>query len=215
MKLYGFFRSSAAFRVRIALNLKNIGHETAVINLQTGAQSDPAYRAVNPQGRVPSLETDGAVLAQSLAIIAYLDETHPAPPLLPTDALGRARVRALANTIACDIHPLQNLSVLVYLRDALGVGEADVTGWARHWIALGFAAVEAMLADGAATGRFCHGEAPGLADICLVPQVFNARRFECPLADYPTLMRVFDQCMSLDAFDAAQPSRQPDAPGAA
>ena len=170
MKLYGYFRSSAAFRVRIALNLKNISHETAAINLQTGAQSEPAYRAVNPQGRVPSLDTDGAVLAQSLAIIAYLDETHPAPPLLPSDALGRARVRAMANMIACDIHPLQNLSVLVYLRDALGVAQADVTGWAQHWIAQGFTAVEAMLADGAATGRFCHGEAPGLADICLVPQ---------------------------------------------
>lgn len=214
MKLYGYFRSSAAFRVRIALNLKNISHETAPVNLQAGAQSDPAYRAVNPQGRVPSLETDGAVLAQSLAIIAYLDETHPAPPLLPADALGRARVRAMANMIACDIHPLQNLSVLVYLRDALGAAEPDVTGWAQHWIAQGFAAVEAMLAESAATGRFCHGDQPGLADICLVPQVFNARRFECPLAAYPTLMRVFDQCMSLDAFDAAQPSRQPDAPGA-
>ena len=212
MRLYSFFRSSAAFRVRIALNLKNISHDTAVIHLPSGAQTEPAYREVNPQGRVPSLETDGAVLTQSLAIIEYLDETHPAPPLLPNDAIGRAHVRALAGTIACDIHPLQNLAVLVYLRDALGAAEGDVTLWARNWIKLGFDAIETMLERSPATGRFCHGDAPGLADICVVPQVFNARRFECPLDDYPTLMGVFDECMKIEAFDAAQPSKQPDAP---
>lgn len=212
MQLYSFFRSSAAFRVRIALNLKNISHDMAFIHLPSGAQTEAAYLEVNPQGRVPSLETDGAVLTQSQAIIEYLDETHPEPPLLPNDAIGRAHVRALANTIACDIHPLQNLAVLVYLREALGAAETDVKLWARNWIKLGFDAIEAMLERSPATGRFCHGDAPGLADLCLVPQVFNARRFECPLGDYPTLMGVFDACMKIEAFDAAQPSKQPDAP---
>ena len=211
MQLYDFHRSSAAFRVRIALNLKHIPYHAEAINLRTGDQSGDAYRAVNPQGRVPSLVTDGAVLSQSLAIIEYLEETSPEPPLLPSDALGRARVRSIANTIACDIHPLQNLAVLNYLRDALGVDEPDTAEWARNWIRVGFDAIEAMLSGHPATGRFCHGDAPGLADLCLVPQVFNARRFECPLDGYPTLMRVFDECMKIDAFDAAQPSKQPDA----
>lgn len=211
MQLYDFFRSSAAFRVRIALNLKNIPYQAKAINLRTGDQFGDAYRAVNSQCRVPSLDTEGAVLSQSLAIIEYLEETSPEPPLLPSDALGRARVRSIANTIACDIHPLQNLAVLNYLREALGAGETAAADWARNWIRLGFDAIEAMLTGHPATGRFCHGDMPGLADICLVPQVFNARRFECPLDGYPTLMRVFDECMKIDAFDAAQPSKQPDA----
>jgi len=211
MQLYDYHRSSAAFRVRIALNLKEIAYQPTAINLRTGEQSGEAYRAVNPQGRVPSLDTGSAVLSQSLAIIEYLEETSPEPPLLPPDAPGRARVRAIADIIACDIHPIQNLAVLNYLRANFGAGEADAAEWARHWIGLGFEAVEAMLADHPATGRFCHGDTPGLADICLVPQVFNAQRFACPLDAYPTLMRVFEECMKIDAFDAAQPSKQPDA----
>ncbi len=212
MQLYSFFRSSAAFRVRIALGLKNISHETTIINLATGEQTEAAYRSVNPQGRVPSLVIDGTLLNQSLAIMEYLEETQPEPPFLPSDALGRARVRALANIISCDIHPLNNSSVLAFLGKDLEIARAEVTRWYHHWVKLGFEALEAMLAGHPATGRFCHGDAPGLADICLVPQVFNARRFDCPLDDYPTLMRVFDECMKIDAFDAAQPLKQPDAP---
>lgn len=213
MKLYDFFRSSAAFRVRIALNLKNLSYQSEALDLRSGVQYEPGYRAVNPQGRVPSIEIDGTVLNQSLAIIEYLDETTPQPPLLPSDALGRARVRALAGIIACDIHPLNNLAVLNYLGKTLDIGEQAVAGWYCHWIKQGFDAVEAMLAASAETGRFCHGDTPGLADICLVPQVFNARRFDCPLGDYSTLMRVFDACMEIDGFDAAQPMKQPDAGG--
>ncbi len=211
MQLYDYYRSSAAYRVRIALNLKNIPYRATAINLRTGDQSGESYRAVNPQGRVPSLDTDGAVLNQSLAIIEYLEETSPEPPLLPSDALGRARVRSIANMVACDIHPIQNLAVLDYLRKAFSTGEPEVAGWAQNWISLGFDAIEVTLAGHPATGRFCHGDTPGLADICIVPQVFNARRFECPLDAYPTLMRVFDECIKIDAFDAAQPSKQPDA----
>lgn len=211
MRLYSFFRSSAAFRVRIALNLKELPHETAIVNLQAGEQWGADYTAVNPQARVPSLEVDGTILAQSMAILEWLEETRPEPPFLPADPLGRARVRALANVVACDIHPLNNLAVLNFLRGELGVADTDVRRWYRHWVGLGFEALEAMLAGDAATGRFCHGDTPGLADICLVPQVFNARRFDCPLDGYPTLMRVFDACMEIEAFDSAQPAKQPDA----
>ena len=211
MKLYGYFRSSAAFRVRIALNLKKLHRETALINLQAGEQSSSGYRAVNPQGRVPALEVDGAVLVQSLAIIEYLEEAFPDPPLLPADSLGRARVRGIANIIACDIHPLNNLAVLLYLKDRLDVDDQRRTAWYRHWVAQGFDGVEPLLHDSAATGRFCHGDRPGLADICLVPQVFNAQRFDCDLSPYPAIRRVFDECMKLEAFDIAQPSKQPEA----
>lgn len=211
MKLYGYFRSSAAFRVRIALNLKGQSTDTEVINLRTGDQSGARYKSINPQGRVPALDIGEAVLIQSLAIIEYLDETHPNPPLLPPDPLGRARVRALADLIACDIHPLNNLVVLTYLKRELKADEAAEKRWYQHWVAEGFAAFEALLAGSRATGRFCHGDAPGLADICLVPQVFNAQRYDCPLGGYPTLMRVFAECMKLDAFDRAQPSKQPEA----
>jgi maleylacetoacetate isomerase/maleylpyruvate isomerase len=211
MKLYGYFRSSAAFRLRIALNLKGLEAEAEVINLRAGDQSSARYKAVNPQGRVPALDIGGEVLIQSLAIIEYLDETHPEPPLLPADALGRARVRALADLIACDIHPLNNLVVLNYIKRELGADDAAEKRWYRHWVAEGFAAFEALLAGSRATARFCHGDAPGLADICLVPQVFNAQRFDCPLGAYPTLMRIFAECMRLDAFERAQPSKQPEA----
>ena len=211
MKLYGYFRSSAAFRVRIALNLKKLDRETALINLQAGDQSSPGYRAVNPQGRVPALEVDDTVLLQSLAIIEYLEEVFPDPPLLPPDPMGRARVRGIANIISCDIHPLNNLAVLNYLRDRLAADEAHRTEWYRHWVAQGFGGIEPLLRDSDATGRFCHGDRPGLADICLVPQVFNAQRFDCDLSPYPTIGRIFDACMTLEVFDLAQPSKQPEA----
>lgn len=209
MKLYGFSRSSAAFRVRIAINLKGLECEHVSIGLPAGEQFGEEYRAINPQARVPTLVDGETVLFQSMAILEYLDETHPDPPFLPADPVGRARVRALAGTIACDIHPLNNLAVLKFLGERLGQDrEAVNVTWYHHWIHQGFAALEAQLND---DGRFCHGDAPGLADICLVPQVFNARRYEVDLSPYPALMRVFDSCMELEAFDAAQPSRQPDA----
>lgn len=212
MKVYGYFRSSAAFRLRIALNLKGIATETELVNLQAGDQFSAAYRTVNPQGRVPALALDdGAVLIQSMAIMEYLEETHPEPPLLPKDPKGRARVRGLANVIACDIHPLNNLAVLNYLTGEMKVSEDDKLRWYRHWVAQGLAAFEELLSDGSGTGTYCHGNTPGLADICLVPQVFNAQRFNCDLGGYKTLMRVFEACMKLEAFDDAQPGKQPEA----
>jgi maleylacetoacetate isomerase len=211
MKLYGYFRSSAAFRVRIALNLKNLDRETALVNLQAGDQMSPRYRAINPQGRVPALEVEDTVLLQSLAIIEYLEEAFPQPPFLPADRLGRARVRGLANIIACDIHPLNNLAVLLFLKDRLDIDEERRTLWYRHWVAQGFDGIEPLLRDSEATGRFCHGDVPGLADICLVPQVFNAQRFGCDLSPYPTIGRIVDECMALEAFDLAQPAKQPEA----
>jgi len=212
MKLYGFFRSSAAFRVRIALNLKGVAREDVFVPLRTGAQIAPDYRAINPQGLVPTLVTDdGTALTQSLAIIEYLDEIHPVPPLMPATPAARARVRALAQVVACEVHPLNNLRVLNYLTDELKVPREAMLGWYAHWVALGLETLEALLAGHPGSGRFCHGEAPGLADICLVPQIFNAQRFECPLDAYPTVMEIFDACMELDAFDRAQPAKQPDA----
>jgi maleylpyruvate isomerase len=212
MKLYGYFRSSAAFRVRIAFNLKGVQSDTALINLQAGDQFGGDYLKVNPQGRVPALVLDdGSVLVQSMAIMEYLEETIPEPPLLPSDPVGRARVRGLANVVACDIHPLNNLAVLNYLSNEIKVNEEGKLGWYRHWVAEGLGAMEAMLASSDATGAFCHGDAPGLADICLVPQVFNAKRFDCDLSGYPVLMGIFDACMKLPAFDAAQPGNQPEA----
>ncbi len=211
MKLYDYFRSSAAFRVRIALNLKGLSAERAFIHLRRNDQSSPAYLALNPQGLVPALEDDGQVFTQSLAIIEYLDETHPEPSLLPGHPADRARVRALAQIIACDIHPLDNLRVLRYLADPLGHDEATIGRWFNHWIAKGFQALEAFLAEDDQTGAFCHGDAPGLADICLVPQVFNARRYKLDLAPYKTIARVFETCMAKDAFEKARPENQPDA----
>jgi len=211
MKLYGYFRSSAAFRVRIALNLKGIAYEDAFVHLARGEHRSPEYAAVNPQGLVPALVDQGQLLTQSLAILEYLEETHPDPALLPSDAIGRARVRALAGLIACEIHPLNNLRVLTHLRKSLGMGEEQVNAWYRHWIADGLAKLEADLAREKGAGPFLHGNAPGMADCCLVPQVFNARRFACDLAPYPLSMRAFEACMTIDAFDRAQPSKQPDA----
>src|SRR5258706_5343542 len=173
MKLYGYFRSSAAFRVRIALNLKKLDYETASIHLRRGDQRQAGFRSVNPQGLVPALETDGHTLIQSMSIVEYLDEIHPEPPFLPADPAGRARVRALAAIVACDIHPINNLRVLRYVHRSLGQDEAAVASWYNHWIDEGFGALERLLADDGRTGRFCHGERPGLADIALAPQVVN------------------------------------------
>ena len=212
MKLWGYFRSSAAFRVRIALNLKRLSYEQASIHLRKNEQGRPDFLALQPQGLVPALDDDGDVLIQSMAIIEYLDETHPTPPLLPGHPVDRARVRALAQAVACDIHPIDNLRVLRYLAKPLGHDETVVEAWYNHWIKLGFDGIERLLADDERTGTFCHGETPSLADICLVPQVYNAKRYPSfDMAPYPTIRRVFDACMKLDAFDAARPEKQPDA----
>lgn len=215
MKLYTYFRSSAAYRVRIALNVKGIAYDSIPVHLlqDGGQQLLPAYRAVNPSALVPALDDDGAILTQSLAMLEYLDETRPAVPLLPGDALGRARVRALALAIACDAHPLTNLRVLKYLKNTLGLSDEAKQEWYRHWMAEGLAAVEALLVQGdpAGTGLFCHGDSPTMADCCLVPQVFNAQRFAIDLAPYPRVARIHAHCAGLPAFAAAHPARQPDA----
>lgn len=212
--LYGYWRSSAAYRVRIALNLKGVEYESRAVHLvrDGGEHRAPAYRAINPQQLVPCLLDGDRVITQSLAIMEYLDETLPRTPLLPADARGRARVRALAMAVACDIHPMGNLRVLQRLESQFGASPDQRAEWSRHWIASGFRSLEAMLADNAATGRFCHGDAPGLADACLVPQFYNALRWEVPLDDYPTLQRIHHACSELDAFRRAAPEAQPDAP---
>jgi len=211
MKLHTYFRSSAAFRVRIALNLKGLAYEAAFVHLAKGEHRTAAYGAVNPQALVPTLEDGGQLLTQSLAIIEYLEETRPQVPLLPKDPAGRARVRSLALLIACEIHPINNLRVLQHLRRSLGQSEEQVNAWYRHWIADGLARLEADLAGAKNAGIFCHGDAPTMADCCLVPQIFNAQRYQCETAPYPATMRVFSECMKLDAFIRAQPSQQPDA----
>jgi len=212
VRLYTYFRSSAAFRVRIALNLKGIAYEPQFVHLPKGVHREADYAKVNPQALVPTLVTDdGFRLAQSLAIIEFLEELQPKPALLPGDPKGRARVRSLSDLVACEIHPLNNLRTLQYLKRALGQSDEQVNSWYRHWIADGLGKLEAMLSGTERTGRFCHGEAPTMADCCLVPQIFNAKRYDCDLSPYPAVMRVFDQCMNLGAFDKAQPSKQPDA----
>ena len=210
MKHYTYFRSSAAFRVRIALNLKGLPYEPVFVHLAKGEHRAPAYAKVNPQALVPTLELDdGTRLNQSLAIIEYLDETHPQPALIPREAKARARVRSLSYLVASEIHPVNNLRVLQHLKRALGQNEEQINTWYRHWIADGLAKLEVELA--ASKGKFCHGDTPTMADCCLVPQIFNAQRYQSDLAPYPSTMRVFETCMKLDAFDRAQPSRQPDA----
>lgn len=204
-RLFDYFRSSASYRVRIALNLKGIGYESVPLNLLEGGQKAPAYRAVNPQGLVPALEIDGHILVQSLAIIDYLDSTRPEPPLVPAEPADAAHVRALALVVACDVHPLNNLRVLKYLSGPLGRPQEARDSWYRHWVSEGLAALEAMAAPRA--GRFLFGDVPTLADICLVPQMFNARRFEVPLDDYPTLMRADAEAGRIEAFAAAHPER--------
>ena len=213
MKLYGYFRSSAAFRVRIALNLKGLDCAQVPVHLRRDEQFRPEYIAVQPQCLVPALELDdGELLIQSLAIIEYLEETHPRPPLLPGHALARARVRALALAVACDIHPINNLRVLRYLADPLGQDAKGVESWYNHWIKLGFDAIERMLAGDGQAGDFCQGDQPSLADVCLVPQYVNAQRYPSfDLAPYPTIRRIAANCLKLDAFERARPENQPDA----
>lgn len=213
MKLYSYYRSSASFRVRIALAWKGLDYDYVPVHLlkDGGQQFSAEYRALNPASLVPALQDEGRVLTQSLAIIEYLDETHPQPPLLPGDAAGRARVRSLALSIACEIHPLNNLRVLGYLAKTLGASEEQKNAWYRHWVETGLGTVEAMLAGDPRTGRYCHGETPTLADVLLVPQIFNAQRFDCRLDHVPTVMRIHAQCMTLPAFAAAVPAVQPDA----
>ena len=211
MRLYTYFRSSAAFRVRIALNLKGLAYQPVFVHLAKGEHRQREYGEVNPQALLPTLELDdGTRLAQSLAIMEWLEEKHPSPSLMPKEPLARVRVRSLSYLIACEIHPLNNLRVLQHLKRALGQTQEQIDAWYRHWIVDGLAKFEADLAHGQ-TGKFCHGDSPTMADCCLVPQIFNAKRYNSDLTPYPLTMRVFDACMKLEAFDLAQPSKQPDA----
>lgn len=213
MKLYGYYRSSATYRARIALNIKGIAWETALVDLRapTSAQHAPQFRAVNPHGLIPVLEDGAHALTQSLAIIEYLEETHPEPPLLPRAPAERAQVRALALAVACDIHPLNNLRVLDYLRSPLGADDAAVNAWYAHWIALGFAALEKDAQRLSGDGRHLYGSTVTLADVCLVPQMANAHRFRCDVAPYPTLRAICAHLEALPAFARAAPQAQPDA----
>jgi len=210
MRLYSFFRSSAAFRVRIALNLKGVDYETVAVNLPRGLHREAGFLATNPQGTIPVLDDGGTVLWQSLAIIEYLDSQYAEPQLIPTEPVARARVQALAQLIACEIHPLNNLRVLRYLRGELKLDDAAVAAWYRHWIAEGFSGLEALVAQWSG-GRYCFGTAVSIADVCLVPQIYNARRFDCDLTPYPTLVRVADGLRAEPEFARAAPEQQPDA----
>ncbi|VVT30085.1 Maleylacetoacetate isomerase [Rhizobium sp. EC-SD404] len=212
MVFYGYFRSSAAYRCRIAFNLKGLSPENRYVHLRNrgGEQKMPAFTALNPQGLVPALEIEGAVLTQSLAIIEWLEETHDGPALLPSDPLERAEVRAFAQVIACDTHPLQNLRVLDYLKGPLGLSQAQADDWCREWIGRGLSACEALLERRDTETTFCFGETPGLADICLVPQMFSAARFGVDLTAMPRLRAIERTCNALEAFADAHPSRQPD-----
>jgi maleylacetoacetate isomerase len=214
LRLYSYWRSSAAYRVRIGLNLKGLRYETVPVHLvrDGGQQHGAEFREANPQGLVPVLQHGNRTLRQSLAILEYLDETWPAPMLLPSPARDRQRVRALAQAIACDIHPLNNLRILQFFERNWNVPQAERDDWVRHWIAEGFRALEAMVADHPATGTYCEGELPTIADCCLVPQMYNARRFGMKLDEYPTLVRIEAACLALPAFRDAAPERQPDAP---
>lgn len=213
--LYGYWRSSAAYRVRIALNLKGIEYESRPVHLvrDGGEQHAPAFREMNPQEMVPCLLDGDRVITQSLAIIEYLDEKHPEleTALMPMDARGRARVRSMSMVVACDAHPLGNLRVLQRLESQFGANEEQRAEWSRHWISTSFKALEAMLAEHAMTGRYCHGDTPSVADICLVPQVYNALRWKLPMDDYPTVWRIHQACSELEAFQRAAPEVQPDA----
>lgn len=211
--LYGYWRSTAAYRVRIALNLKGLQYENRPVHLvrEGGEQHGQAYRSINPQALVPSLLHGERVLTQSMAILEYIEESWGDPPLLPREPRDRARVRALAQAVVADIHPLGNLRALQYLQSPLGIDEEQRAAWSRHWQALGLAAMEASLTDHPATGTFCHGDTPSLADICLVPQLYNARRWNLPLDSYPTINRIAAACDTLDAFQRAAPEEQADA----
>jgi maleylacetoacetate isomerase len=211
--LYGYFRSSAAFRARIALNLKGIKPELRFVHLlkDGGQQHAPDYKTLNPQELIPALAHDGHTITQSLAIIEYLDEIVPLPPFLPSDAYGRARCREIAYAIACDIHPVNNLRVGQYMMSRFKLTPDDTTSWRRHWIRVGFGALETMLASSPHTGSFCHGDTPTIADICLIPQVANARREKLEIETWPTIARIEAHALSTPAFDAALPKNQPDA----
>jgi maleylacetoacetate isomerase len=211
MKLYTFFRSSASFRVRIALNHKGLRYERAGVSLPKGEHLEPGYKSLNAQGLVPALEDGGRLLTQSLAIMEYLDEVYPGAKLLPADPPDRAYVRAFSQIIACEIHPLNNLRTLKYVRSAYKLDEEGVNAWYRHWIAEGFQMMESFLERERKYGKFCFRDQVTMADCCLVPQVFNAQRYHCDLKSYPTVMRIHEACMKLDAFVLAQPSKQPDA----
>ena len=211
MQLYNYFRSSASYRVRIALAMKGLAYDYLPVHLLRNEQRQAPFTDLAPAALVPVLKDGDHLLTQSIAIIEYLDETHPLPQLLPGDAFARARIRGLALDIACEIHPLDNLRVLRYLLHEMKVSDDDKNRWYRHWVETGLAAVEAQVAGSPQSGRFCHGDTPTLADIVLVPQIFNAQRMNCALDHVPALMRVFDACMQLDAFKAAHPSACPDA----
>ncbi|MFO7306517.1 MAG: maleylacetoacetate isomerase [Gammaproteobacteria bacterium] len=210
LKLYTLSRSSASYRVRIALNLKGLKYEPITKILGKGEHRTPEYLAVNPQGLLPALEIDGVVLSQSLAIIEYLDERYPNPRLLPEDPLDRARVRSLALAIACDIHPINNLRVLNYLRNELGQSEEAVNTWYRHWVSEGFRGLEVELRRYSSNRRYCYGDTLSLADVCLVPQMFNARRFDVDLTPFPTIEAISRHLESIPEFAAARPEVQPD-----
>ncbi|MBU9580230.1 maleylacetoacetate isomerase [Ralstonia mannitolilytica] len=211
IKLYNYFRSSASFRVRIALEIKGVPYEYAPVHLLKGEQLAPEFVKLNPDALVPVLCDGNDVLNQSLAIVEYLEETHPEPTLLPGSPSNRAHIRAIALAIACEIHPLNNPRVLKYLKSTFNVEEEARNDWYRHWVKLGFAALETRLSQSPLTGTYCVGETPTLADLCLVPQVFNGKRFDVAVEDYPTLARIFEHCMAQEAFQKAAPAAQPDA----
>ena len=210
MRLYSFFRSSAAYRVRIALNVKGVAYETVSVDLPGAAHRAPEFRAVNPQATIPTLDDDGTILWQSLAIIEYLDARYPSPRLIPAEPVARARVQALAQLIVCEIHPLNNLRVLNYLRGELKLDDAAVSKWYSHWIAEAFGPLETLVSSFSG-GRYCFGDSLSLADVCLVPQMYNARRFNCDLTPYPTLVKIAAGLEAEPAFAAAAPALQPDA----
>jgi len=210
MRLYSFFRSSAAYRVRIALNLKGVDYETVSVDLPGNRHREAEFRGVNPQATIPTLDDDGTILWQSLAIIDYLDARFPEPRLIPQEPVARAQSQALAQLIACEIHPLNNLRVLRYLRGELKLDDAAVAKWYSHWIAEAFGPLETLV-ERFSGGRFCYGDAVSVADVCLVPQIYNARRFACDLAPYPTLVRIADGLLADAAFARAAPEQQPDA----
>ena len=209
--LHGYFRSSTSFRVRIALNLKGVAYDQTFRHLRKGEQRAPDYLKLNPQGLLPTLQIDGQTLTQSLAIIEYLEETRPEPALLPKDVVGRARVRSLAYALALEIHPINNLRVLEDLKTRFGADDEAAAAWFRHWVAVTFGPLETRLANEPQTGKFCHGDSPTLADLCLVPQVINNIRFKVDMAPYPTISRIHAACLELDAFKNALPANQPDA----
>ena len=212
MKLYGYYRSSASYRLRIILNFKGLEWQYQAVNLLEGEQKSEEYRALNPLGLLPILDTDEAVLAQSPAIAEFLEEQHPQPALLPPDPIGRARVREMMHSIGCEVHPLQNLSVLMYVKEAYSLDDAAVQAWGRKWIDRGFSAFEILARERSSDGHFSYGDGLTLADVWMIPQLFNAHRFEMDLAPYPTLVAIDRHCQTLEAVAAAHPSKQPDAP---